>query len=67
MKLLSKSLIDYFSSDPEYYDVAYTHYGIDLVSDTSEELNNIVLDLRNIKNYVGKDLFRINGAWIRKK
>ena len=59
MELKSKALIEYFGSNPDFYDIAYMHYGIDLIHDSKEELDFIVDDFNNIKDTVGEELFKV--------
>lgn len=59
LELSSKTLSSYHGSKPSDYNIKFYHYAYDIVEETLDEYKAIKNDLKNIKEYVGDDYFKL--------
>lgn len=57
--LKSKSLIDFYGEKPIDYDLAFIHFGLELDNYSKDEIDFTINDLKNIKEYLKDDRFKI--------
>lgn len=59
LELSSKTLKEYYGEKPSDYNIKFCHYSYDILEETSEEYRAIKKDLKNIKEYVGDEYFKL--------
>ena len=59
--LKSKSLIDYYTNNPDDYTIKYHHYNIIVSNDSNDEYKNIEEDI-NLFRKINQDNCRVKGS-----